>query len=249
MSPEKIITQNQLPNYTWIKFPIGNLNDIDFMGVSDSSLGIYVKLYLLAGRADAGGLLCSDIRVLNAKELAWYLRDDPGIVETAIDELISAGLITQNNGEYRITKFMLEQGPGDNGKREGWRQRQREHRERVSDYKDDSSDEEKETEEIKEEESEKIRIDKNRESRLRHNDVTVTQSDDDSSLILNTFTAKEQVISPVTIGAWKDWNKLVIVARGKGREDIVEKFQPPQDSGWKVIDQQTQKLREEITRI
>lgn len=125
------MTEKSLPNYKWIKFNLDYLHDPDFMQLSDGATGAYLKLYLLAGRSDSGGLICNK-RVSNLKDLAWYLRIPPQIMEQYLAELNSAGLVTQDGEGYRIARFIDEQGPGDNTEREKWRQRQASHRAKAS---------------------------------------------------------------------------------------------------------------------
>lgn len=48
------------------------------------------------------------------------------------------------------------------------------------------------------------------------------------------------------IEAQKDWNELAEQARAQGRIDLVEKHQPAQDAGWRVIDKRIAKLRKEL---
>jgi hypothetical protein len=126
------MTNGQLPNYRWIKFGLDYLDDPDFMRLTDATTGIYTRIYLLAGRGDAGGLLCNGRKVFSEKDLSLILRLDQGILQTALTELIGAGFVTRDGEGYRITRFRDEQGPGDNGKREEWAERQRKHRAKVA---------------------------------------------------------------------------------------------------------------------
>ncbi len=158
--PEK----NGLPNYKWIKFGMEYLNDVDFMQLSDGATGAYLKLYLLAGRADAGGLLCCPTRVFTEKDLAFHLRVDVVILANHLNELMGAGLITSDSDGYKITRFLDEQGPGDNEQRGKWAQRQARSRARAKGEK------------IPEEELER---EKERDAEVEvdiecHSDITVT---------------------------------------------------------------------------
>jgi hypothetical protein len=147
------MTERALPNYTWIKFPIACLSDRRFMSLQNATAGIYVKLYLLAARSDAEGLLCNDYETFNLENLAWLLHLNEKYLDRSIQELVAAGLMKINQGGYWITRFMQEQGPGDNIQREKWAERQRKSRARVlkSDTQEDIQSEDKEREEDQDE--------------------------------------------------------------------------------------------------
>ena len=46
--------------------------------------------------------------------------------------------------------------------------------------------------------------------------------------------------------AWRDWGRIAGQARHAGRDDLVEKYQPAEDAGWRKIDKAIAKLREEL---
>lgn len=48
------------------------------------------------------------------------------------------------------------------------------------------------------------------------------------------------------IEAWQDWCELAEQAVAAGRADLVEKYQPPDDAGWRKIDKLKAKLRAEL---
>jgi hypothetical protein len=179
--------QGKLPNYRWIKFALNHLNDPAFMRISLLTKGVYFLLYLVAGEADAEGLLCSHRKIYDIDDLAWKLREDIKAVQTGIDELTEAGLIVDDDPGFKIANFLEEQGPGDNEQREAWRLRQQKHRARARKEPEQDSDKESELEENRLEEEER-RIDKNRESLGRHGDVTVTSesSANGESLLLSS---------------------------------------------------------------
>lgn len=120
-----------MPNYTWMKMPIALLDDEDFMTLGDDAIAAYLKIYLLAGKVDAGGALADRHGAMEVKRLAWRLRTDTDRLKECLTELTQAGLVTLSNNGYEITRFMEEQGPGDNEQREKWRERQRKHRARL----------------------------------------------------------------------------------------------------------------------
>lgn len=137
------------PNYPWLQFQISLLDDPDYMLLSDSASGIYTKLYLLAGRADAGGLLCNAHKQYTVKDLAFILRVDRAKMETYLAELAASNLVTKEGEAFKITRFLDEQGPGQGANKEAaradWNKRQQRHRERVKKTKEEK---EKEVENI-----------------------------------------------------------------------------------------------------
>lgn len=152
----------KLPNYSWIKFEIDYLNSVEFMTLSEAAAACYLKLYLLAGKSDAGGLLCDGRRAYSLKDLAFMLRTRESDLNTPVAELIEAGLIDHNTGGYCVSRFMDEQGPGKDADRGAWRDRQAKHRAKL---KVKNSEQEQEKEQEKE---------KNRTEQERGRDVTVT---------------------------------------------------------------------------
>ncbi len=148
------MTARPLPNYTWIKFPISCLTDWHFMSLHNATAGIYVKLYLLAARSDAEGLLCNEYEIFTLQNLSWLLRVDEHNLDRSIQELVEAGLMKVDQAGYWITRFMHEQGPGDKVQREKWAERQRKSRARVfkSDGGTEPQAEDEETDEEKPEE-------------------------------------------------------------------------------------------------
>jgi hypothetical protein len=134
---------SDLPNYYWIKFRKDALDDHIFMGLSDSTVGIYLKLYILAAISDAGGLLCDGDKSFSLSDIGWRLRIDLDILSQAIEELNTAGFISVIDERYSITRFLKEQGPGNDAQREVWRKRQSKHRAK---HEDSESEKEKDLE-------------------------------------------------------------------------------------------------------
>lgn len=123
--------KSTLPNYRWIKFEIEYLNEPDFMQLSEGAAGAYLKLYLLAGKADAGGLLCNRVKVFTTDDLAWYFRCPPESITKHLEELTTKGFMTNDGEGFKITRFLEEQGPGDDARRVNWKDRQSKHRARA----------------------------------------------------------------------------------------------------------------------
>ena len=120
-----------LPNYRWIKFGLAYLDDQDFMRLENATIGVYVKLYLLAAWSGSGGLLSDGHRAFDQEHLAWRLRTDVKTFETCLGELVEAGLVKIDQDGFWISRFMEEQGPGDNVQRAKWVERQRKMRAKV----------------------------------------------------------------------------------------------------------------------
>jgi len=112
---------NQLPNYKWMKLSYSYLDQRDFMGLSDSALATFIKLYLLACKADSEGLVADIFKPLNISDIAWIFRRSDEEIKLSIDELIKSGLLFKDEDGYTIKNFLQEQGPGDNEQREKWR--------------------------------------------------------------------------------------------------------------------------------
>lgn len=160
--------KSTLPNYIWLKLPIKLLADIDFMTLTDQAVSLFVKLYLMALRADAEGLVANERRLYTVKDIAWQLRKSEDETQKAIDELKAAGFIDDNE-ELRIAHFLDEQGPGDNAQRTLWRERQRARRAKLKNNPDEEL-----TEKRKEEAESSVEVEESRQYTGRHEDVTVT---------------------------------------------------------------------------
>jgi DnaD/phage-associated family protein len=167
--------------YPWIKLYTEFLHDPALAELSLASVGLYLELYLMAGRCDAGGALQSDTNNYTLKDIAWILRQDEGIIGNAIRELRNAGLVHDEDDCLIITRFMSEQGPGALDKREYWAEKQREHRLKTKDLK---------TKDIKTKD-------------LRHKTKTKTESMTSLTMSMtqdeNQKTAAEAEVQPIKI--------------------------------------------------
>jgi len=171
---------NSLPNYYWIKFQTDALLDPDYMRLTDAGLGAYLKLYLLAGRADAGGLLCNANKVYKIGDLASILRIQSTFLESYIAELKDAGLVQEDGAGFKISRFLAEQGPGLEAQRVQWRERQQKHREKAE----------------KESKEDKTRLDKKREE--HHRDITKCHGDKDNQKPIPLLGPMVEALSQVT---------------------------------------------------
>jgi hypothetical protein len=132
------------------------------MSLSGDAGFAFTKMYLLAGRIDAGGALADRKGPLDIRRLSWHLRISPDELDKCLPELLETGLLILDGDEYRIANFMEEQGPGDNVQRQKWRDRQRKHRERLR------------LKELDKDLDIEVEQEKRREREDSHRDVTVT---------------------------------------------------------------------------
>lgn len=133
--------RKKLANYTWIQVRIDNLDDPDFMRLSGESAGVYIKLYLMAGRADSGGLICNSHKIYSVSDIAFALRMDAAIFGDVLTELEAAGLMARDGEGWKVVRFMDEQGPGEEPRRAEWRERQAKHRNEANKSKTEQSKE------------------------------------------------------------------------------------------------------------
>ncbi len=179
---------DSLPNYSWLQFPASYISDIDFLALSDAAVSLYVKIYLLALKADAEGLVASERRPYTVKDLAWQFRKPEDEISATLEELSVAGFVV-TEPEIRIARFQAEQGPGDERKRAAWRERQRKHREKIN-----------EAELKKAEQS----VAEQRASALHHGDVTVTSRVTDTtsleSVMHDSRVTNPAAASPASFG-------------------------------------------------
>jgi len=204
-------TKFKKSNYIWIKFHINLLDDPDFMSLSDSAVSVYTKMYLLAGRSDAGGALISRTRQFDMGKLVWYLRTSEEQLTKCIQELIGAGLVNDTENGIEIAHFMVEQGPGDNEQRKKWRENTQRRRLKI---KEEEKDKIKEVEERREE---------------SHGDVTVTYqaalapSTNDYAFLFDIGEGKKDYDNgltrddPFTKVPIQMWEMIMNTLIGKGR--------------------------------
>jgi len=110
--------------YPWLKFYPTLLDDPKYLRISNGAKARYIEFYLLAGKADAGGLVVIGDDVASAEDLAFVLHVELEQVEAHIAELLKSTLLTQSCGGYLITRFREEQGPSQADKRTEWKLRQ-----------------------------------------------------------------------------------------------------------------------------
>ena len=96
-------------NNFWIMLPIGYLDDIDFQMLPDETKWHYIAMYLLAKKADAGGLLASNDKPLDAKGIAYLLKEDVNHISKSIDILLESNFLFLENDYLEITNYEEEQ--------------------------------------------------------------------------------------------------------------------------------------------
>lgn len=110
--------------YPWLKMYPTWLDEPKFLRLTDGAKARYIELYLLAGKADAGGVVALGDGIANHDDIAFLLHRDIDAVCANIQELEKAGLVTTENGVIFLVRFEEEQGPSHAETREKWKERQ-----------------------------------------------------------------------------------------------------------------------------
>lgn len=133
--------------YPWLKFYPTLPEDPKYLRLSDSARARYFELYLLAGKADSGGLLTAGDEIANTEDLAIMLRQPVETLQSHIEELFKSGLVLREGDGLLIKRFQEEQGPSQTEKRDEWKKRQDKHRGKFKEQNEDlNKDKEKEEE-------------------------------------------------------------------------------------------------------
>ena len=120
--------RNKQAGYRFLSFPVSWLETRPFVKLSSETFGIFVRLYLLAGRYNQDGELVDEQGPLDIPDIALSLRCSQDELEKAVKQLSDCGLITLEYEKYwRISSFMDEQ-VNLNQLREEARERQAKHR-------------------------------------------------------------------------------------------------------------------------
>ena len=115
----------------WIKLYTEMLDDVKLSRLSDAQKWRFVQLLLLAGECDAEGALVTGDSPMTTEDVTWRLRIDTQTLVTDLEKLTELGLVHIEDGAIIITKFANRQGPTQAEKREQWKKRQKERRERL----------------------------------------------------------------------------------------------------------------------
>jgi ribosomal protein S25 len=177
--------------YPWLKFYTDLPDNPKLRTLTDAQKWRYVHMYMIAGKADAGGLLIIDDELLDAAALAWYLRIDTDTAQADIKTMLQARLLSTEGNGYAIASFMDEQGSSHAEKRAQWRERQERRRERAKNSTQDKEEEQDKDIDENRQEEEKKREEQNRQevtplSRVT-NSVVV-------SSFLSSFSIAEQLV-------------------------------------------------------
>ena len=116
--------------YPWLKLWTAYGEDPRFLRLSDAARARFWDLYILAGKADAGGLILAGDNIATLEDLAFILRRETDQVKAAVEELVNASLLTSEAGGWEIARFTEEQGPAQSEKRQKWKERQARKREK-----------------------------------------------------------------------------------------------------------------------
>jgi hypothetical protein len=169
--------KKQLPSYPWMKFYVDWLENPAFMRLSPGAVGTFTRLYLLAGKADANGLIGRADTVYSLDDLEFTTRTTAQELTRHLEELSKARLMTAEDDGWRVVNFPDEQGPSDEVERAKWRERQARHRAKIKN--EPAQELERETEREKEKETD-------RETDIEcHGDVTVTHNTQPEKLLLS----------------------------------------------------------------
>ncbi len=137
--------------YPWLKIPTKLPFDPRYGMMSDTAKAVYLELYCLAGQGDSGGLIASagGGYVLTNSDISFMLHRDPSTFNKILSELEKAKFIQRSGEGWEISGWMDEQGTmSQQDKREAWKQRQKDHRDRLRQEKETRHQEKEEEEEV-----------------------------------------------------------------------------------------------------
>lgn len=227
-----------LPNYTWLKLPVSYLDNADFTRLSDAAVSVYVKIYLMALRADAEGIVANDRRPYTPDDIAWQLHKPEAEIQATLEELKAAGFVDIGE-EIRLVRFQEEQGPGDNTRRAQWRDRQQRRRKKLlAGDSEQSSLEENSLEQQRiaeqREEKKKSRVE---ESRVEsHRDITVT-GDVHGDIVDAALTSSFSELEPLAKERYgKDYKPRSLARAIKGWRKIAAAEGWKQDNNDAILD-------------
>lgn len=178
MSDETTPTRRKdsLPNYKWLQLPVDYLDDPDFNQLSDGAGFLFIRLYLIALKADAEGMVGNGRKMYAAKDLAFMFRKTESDVSNLLQDLQAAGFI-EIKPNIRIIRFLDEQGPGSEEQRKLWRERQRKHRAKLNGENEETEPDQKNSEAQQSEANITVEVEDNNLTYIKgHEDVTVTSS-------------------------------------------------------------------------
>lgn len=127
-------------NDFWIRFNISYLDDVDFMELPSQTKWHYIAMYLLAKKADAGGLVASNDKRLSAYGIARLLGEEEKSILESISLLLKNNFLSIDDSSLEIKNYDEEQdskllGEKANKTREQNKLRQEKHREKIKNQK------------------------------------------------------------------------------------------------------------------
>jgi hypothetical protein len=99
-------------NDFWIKLPVRYLEDVDFMMLPSEVKWTFIEIYLLAKRANSGGMLRSDGRDYSVDDMAYLLHENSKSFEKRVGQLIDANFLRKEFDCYEISNYEEDQGVG-----------------------------------------------------------------------------------------------------------------------------------------
>jgi hypothetical protein len=176
----------------WLKLYYDMLDDSKIGKLREATRWRFIECLLVAGECDDDGYI-PDIQ-----EYAWRVRSDAESVETDFVTLADAGLLSQDSGRWKVTKFAERQGPvGDTERWRQWRDRQRkqEYNEKQTDFKRDQT--EVQTNRLTD--TDKIRIDKIRIEESPNGDTpTIYELPEDAHPFSDAHERRQEMVTAIS---------------------------------------------------
>jgi len=157
--------------HIWLKWRTALLDEPKYMQLPDMAKAVYLEVYMLAGKSDAGGLVLTGDKPAGIAEIAWTLRRAEGDLKESLDTLERAGFIELTDNQVTVCRFASEQGPSIAKKRQEWAYRQAKRRALANGQ--EWQDSEPETESEKEKRNKK---EKEKDKELKTKTKTQTKS-------------------------------------------------------------------------
>lgn len=161
--------------HLWLKWRTALLDEPKYMQLSDMAKAVYLEVYMLAGKSDAGGLVLTGNNPAGIAEIAWTLRRSESDLNNSLDDLERAGFIDLKDDQVTVCRFAGEQGPSIAKKRQEWAYRQAKRRALANGQEWQDSEPETDSEKEKERDKEKEK-DKDLKTKTKTKTQTKTKS-------------------------------------------------------------------------
>jgi hypothetical protein len=218
-----------MPGNYWIKLYIEILDDSKMATLPDRLWRRVIELFLLAGKYYKDGQLP------DTNELCWSLRMPMDELDLDLKQIAQVGIINKTEAGWNVINFSKRQAkmaPSD---------KMRLYRDRIKrdQYYDDDSEDVTDCVTLSNTDM-LLKV-----TQITDNRLTDNRSDTDQ---------KAEKIEKVNWGfaltqAWTEWNKQEIIARNRGREELIERYKPEPNADWKTIDTKTHHLRFELKKV